>query len=64
MDISYLYFGSRLMDLYEELENPKPHGWIEKLMERKSAARYVMMATLVRDSGLSSLLSLDLPLWH
>ena len=46
-DISYFYFGSRLMDLYEELENPKPRGWIEKWLERKSGARYVMMATLL-----------------
>jgi hypothetical protein len=46
-DIQYVYFGSRLMDLYEELENPKPHGWIEKWVERKSGARYVMMATLI-----------------
>jgi hypothetical protein len=35
------------MELYEELENPKPRGWIEKWVERKSGARYVMMATLV-----------------
>ena len=35
------------MDLYEELENPKPRGWIEKWLERKSGARYVMMATLL-----------------
>ncbi|MCJ1436584.1 hypothetical protein MMC27_005964 [Xylographa pallens] len=45
-DIAYHYFGARLADLYEELENPKPRGWIEKWLERKSGARYVMMATL------------------
>jgi len=46
-DIQYLYFGSRLADLYEELENPKPRGWAVKWLERKSGARYVMMATLI-----------------
>jgi hypothetical protein len=45
-DISYLYFGDRLGDLYEELENPKPRGWIESWLERKSGARYIMMATV------------------
>jgi hypothetical protein len=45
-DIAYHYFGSCLADLYEELENPKPRGWLEKWLERKSGARYVMMATL------------------
>ena len=44
-DIQYHYFGSRLADLYEELEHPTPHG-LEKWFERKSGARYVMMATL------------------
>jgi hypothetical protein len=45
--IKYLYFGSRLADLYEELENPKPRGWIERWLERKSRARHVKMATVV-----------------
>ena len=34
------------MDLYEELENPTPRG-MEKWFERRSGARYVMMATLI-----------------
>ena len=46
-DISYLYFGSRFADLADELENPKPQSWLEKWFERKSGARYVMMATLI-----------------
>lgn len=41
------YWGNRLMDLYEEIENPTPRGFFEKWLERKSGARYVMMATLV-----------------
>ena len=46
-DIQYLYFGARLADLYEELENPKPRGLIERWLERKSRARHVMMATVI-----------------
>jgi hypothetical protein len=45
-DIAYYYFGARLSELYSEMENPTPRG-IEKWFERKSGARYVMMATLV-----------------
>ncbi|RYP11145.1 hypothetical protein DL764_000216 [Monosporascus ibericus] len=45
--ICYSYFGSRLMELYEEVENPTPRGFVEKWLERKSGARYAMMATLV-----------------
>ena len=46
-EIAYQYFGSQLMDLYDEVENPKPRGLVEKWLERRSGARYVMMATLV-----------------
>ncbi|KAK4188588.1 hypothetical protein QBC35DRAFT_495867 [Podospora australis] len=42
----YQYWGSRLMDLHEELENPTPRGFFATWLERKSGARYVMMATL------------------
>jgi hypothetical protein len=45
-NIRYHYFGTRLVDLYEELENPTPRG-MEKWFERRSGARYVMMATLI-----------------
>ncbi|KAL3417856.1 hypothetical protein PVAG01_10866 [Phlyctema vagabunda] len=45
-DIPYHYFGARLADLYEELQDPTPRG-IERWFERKSGARYVMMATLI-----------------
>ncbi|TRX95935.1 hypothetical protein FHL15_003077 [Xylaria flabelliformis] len=44
--IAYEYWGSRLVDLHDELENPTPRGFIETWMERKSGARYIMMATL------------------
>jgi hypothetical protein len=46
-DIAYHYLGARLADLYEELENPKPRGLLEKWLERKSGARHLMLATLV-----------------
>ncbi|KAM4066116.1 hypothetical protein HRG_000265 [Hirsutella rhossiliensis] len=46
-EICYKYFSRRLMDLFEELENPNPRGILEKWFQRKSGARYMMMATLV-----------------
>ncbi|RYO83798.1 hypothetical protein DL766_001420 [Monosporascus sp. MC13-8B] len=46
-NICYSYFGSRLMELYEEVKNPTPRGFVERWFERKSGARYAMMATLV-----------------
>jgi hypothetical protein len=42
----FRYWSSRLEDLYEQLENPTPNGFFEKWLERRSGARYVMMATL------------------
>ncbi|KAF7562348.1 hypothetical protein G7046_g1795 [Stylonectria norvegica] len=45
-DILYHYWGSRLMDLYDEIENPKPRGPLEIWMEQRSKSRHVMMATL------------------
>ncbi|KAF4629702.1 hypothetical protein G7Y89_g8446 [Cudoniella acicularis] len=44
-NIQYHYFGKRLVGLYEEFENPTSRGF-EKWFERKSGARYMMMATL------------------
>ncbi len=45
-DIKYYYFGARLAGLYDELEHPRPRGWLQKCIERRSGARYTMMATL------------------
>ena len=45
-DIKYYYFGARLADLYDELEHPRPRGWLQKCIEQRSGARYTMMATL------------------
>ncbi|OHE94330.1 hypothetical protein CORC01_10377 [Colletotrichum orchidophilum] len=46
-DIKYHYWGSRLMDLYDELENPRPRRPIYVWLERRSQARHVMLATLI-----------------
>ena len=42
----YRYLKPRIMELYHEIQRPTARGYFEKLMERKSGARYVMMATL------------------
>jgi hypothetical protein len=36
----FRYLESRLVDLYEELDNPTPRGYLEKWLERRSGARY------------------------
>ena len=46
-EVAYLYFGSRLAELYEELENPSPRGKMEKWLQRRSSARHAMFATLI-----------------
>lgn len=40
------YWGARLDDLFEHMQNPTPKSYVEKWIERRSGARYVMMATL------------------
>jgi len=35
------------MDLYDEIENPKPRGVLDAWLERRSKSRHVMMATIV-----------------
>jgi hypothetical protein len=44
---SYPYFGTRLAELYNEVQNPTPRGRFYPWLERKSGARYVMMATMI-----------------
>lgn len=41
------YWGSRLLNLYEELENEKPHGAWDAWVERYSKSRHAMFATIV-----------------
>ncbi|CZR35672.1 uncharacterized protein FPRO_00205 [Fusarium proliferatum ET1] len=45
--IPYVYLAERLADLYNELQTPRPRGWLQQSMQRKSGARHVMMATLI-----------------
>jgi len=45
--IKYRYFGARLLDLHAELQDPTPRGLVEKWLQRRSGARYVMLATLI-----------------
>lgn len=35
------------MDLFDEIENPKPRSLLEVWLDKRSKARHVMMATLV-----------------
>jgi hypothetical protein len=46
-NIAYVYLAERLSELYNELQSPRPRGRLEQIIERKSGARYVMMATLI-----------------
>lgn len=45
-EISYHFFGARLAELYNELENPRPRGMLQKWLERRSAARHTMLIAL------------------
>jgi hypothetical protein len=46
-ETEYRYLSRRLMELYEAILNPRPRGLLEKWAERRSGARYVMIATLI-----------------
>ncbi|KAI9711580.1 MAG: hypothetical protein M1820_002145 [Bogoriella megaspora] len=46
-DITYTYLGTRLADLYEETQNPKPYSLLDKWLERKSGARYTTLVALI-----------------
>jgi hypothetical protein len=45
--IPYVYLAERLTDLYDELQSTRPRSRFEQILERKSGARYVMLATLI-----------------
>ncbi|KAF9694934.1 hypothetical protein EKO04_007176 [Ascochyta lentis] len=49
MEITYAYFGNRLARLYDELKDPSPRNWFERLFEggTKSAERKMLMATTI-----------------
>ena len=44
---NYVYLAERLAALYHEMQNPRPRGWLEQQMQRRSGARHMMMATLI-----------------
>ncbi|KAI1763324.1 hypothetical protein GGR53DRAFT_372554 [Hypoxylon sp. FL1150] len=46
-NIRFVYLADRLSELYNASQNPQPRGWLQRRMERRSGARYMMMATLV-----------------
>jgi hypothetical protein len=46
-EILWSYFGARLMELYEEVENPTPRGSIKKWVQSHSHERHIMFATLI-----------------
>ncbi|UPX12621.1 uncharacterized protein EKO05_0003162 [Ascochyta rabiei] len=49
MEVTYAYFGNRLARLYDELKDPSPRNWFERLFEggTKSAERKMLMATTI-----------------
>ena len=44
--IDFEYLWPRLSEIYQEIQNPRPRGWLENWLERRSGARYVMLATV------------------
>ncbi|KAI6080237.1 hypothetical protein F4821DRAFT_273972 [Hypoxylon rubiginosum] len=46
-NVRFVYLADRLAELYNESQNPQPRGWLQRRMERRSGARYMMMATLI-----------------
>ncbi len=44
--VPFRYWSVRLTDLQDQIQHPTPNGFFERWMERRSGARYVMMATL------------------
>lgn len=45
--VSYFYWGARLADLYQEMEDPTPRGLVDTWLDRRSGNRYLMLATLI-----------------
>jgi hypothetical protein len=35
-EVTYAYFGDRIEELHNELQNPTPHGWFEERLNRRS----------------------------
>ncbi|KAI3333510.1 hypothetical protein F4824DRAFT_245819 [Ustulina deusta] len=45
--ISYIYLADQLEELFQESQSPQPRTWLDKQMQRRSGARYMMLATLI-----------------
>ncbi|KAI4678956.1 uncharacterized protein J4E88_006244 [Alternaria novae-zelandiae] len=46
-EVDHTYFGTRLKEIYDEMQNPTPrHDWAN-WFHRHSAQRYMMMATMI-----------------
>jgi len=45
--IPFFYLAERLSEIYAEVQNPPPRGWLENRLERRSGGRYMMLATLI-----------------
>jgi hypothetical protein len=43
---SYSYFGGRLLALHNEMQSPRPHGWLQERLGRKRDT-YMLMATMI-----------------
>lgn len=46
-NIGYVHLADRLRILHQEVQNPRPRGWFQKEVGRRSGSRHMMMATLV-----------------
>ncbi|KAH6622161.1 hypothetical protein C7974DRAFT_217214 [Boeremia exigua] len=48
-EVDYSYFGDRLVELHNELKDPSPRNWFERLFEggTRSAERKMLMATTI-----------------
>jgi len=55
--VAYFYLSDRLAELHDELRNPRPKGGMWRWLERRSGARYMIMATLA-GVGLALLLGM------
>jgi hypothetical protein len=44
-ETTYGYFGDRLRELHKEVQNPTPHGWLERRLQRKNET-YMLKATM------------------
>jgi hypothetical protein len=46
-NIDFEYLWPRLSDIYHEIQDPRPRGWMANWLQRRSGARYVMLAAVM-----------------